>query len=143
MRRGADYLDYWQRRHADSGNTSPPPFAVGGPNGFLAPSIQTIQYLEPKGEDMTPSDETTSESKTSRMIRRAILHELHQPLGPDEPPPTYKLEAFVRAIVDKASQGDMTAAKAILDRLAGRTPTVAPPSADFPNDVLITWKPPV
>jgi hypothetical protein len=31
------------------------------------------------------------------MIRRAIPHELHQPLGPDEPPPTYKLEAFVRA----------------------------------------------
>jgi hypothetical protein len=37
----------------------------------------------------------------------------------------------------------MTAAKAILDRLDGRTPTVAPPSAEFANDVLIAWKPPV
>jgi hypothetical protein len=107
------------------------------------PTLHSNPAVEPKAEDLTPSDETTSESKTSRMIRRAILHELHQPLGPDEPPPTYKLEAFVRAIVDKASQGDMTAAKAILDRIAGKTPAAVPASADFPNYVLITWKPPV
>jgi hypothetical protein len=37
----------------------------------------------------------------------------------------------------------MTAAKAILDRIAGKTPAAVPASADFPNDVLITWKPPV
>jgi len=76
-------------------------------------------------------------------MRRAILHELLQPLDPDEPPPACKLQAVVRAVVNKASQGDMTAAKAILDRIAGKTPAAVPASADFPNDVLITWKPPV
>jgi hypothetical protein len=92
---------------------------------------------------MTPTDEANDDgSKISRMMRRAILLELHLPLDRDEPPLTYKLEAVARAIVNKASQGDMTAAKAILDRLDGRTATIAPAYAEIPNEVLSRWKPP-
>ena len=36
---------------------------------------------------MTPTDETTEDNKASRMMRRAILHELLQPFDPDPPPP--------------------------------------------------------
>jgi hypothetical protein len=48
-------------------------------------------------------------------MRRAILHELPQPLDPDPPPPVDILQAVSRAIVVKASQGDMTAAEEVLD----------------------------
>jgi hypothetical protein len=60
-------------------------------------------------------------------MRRAILHELLQPLDPDEPPPACKLQAVVRAVVNKASQGDLTAAKEILDRIDGKTATAPHP----------------
>jgi hypothetical protein len=143
MRRGADYVDYWQWRHANPDNTGPPSFALAAPNRFLAPTHQTIQDLEPEGEVMTLANETTEDGKTGRLMRRAILRELHLPLDPDEPPPAYKLEAVARAIVNKASQGDMTAAKEILDRIDGRTPTAAAPaSADIPNEVFFTWQRP-
>jgi hypothetical protein len=82
---------------ADSQAPTCPPQGVHSIQQAILPTLHSNPAVEPKAEDLTPSDETTSESKTSRMIRRAIPHELHQPLGPDEPPPTYKLEAFVRA----------------------------------------------
>jgi hypothetical protein len=121
MRRGADYLDYWKRRHADLRNTGPPSFAAGSRHGFFAPSPPTIPYPAPKGEDMTTTDDTTEDNKASRMMRRAILHELLQPFDPDPPPPVDMLQAVARAIVVKASQSDMTAAKEILDRIDGKT----------------------
>jgi hypothetical protein len=78
---------------------------------------------------MTPTDEPTEESKTSRLMRRAILHELLQPFVPDPPPPVDMLQAVARAIVVKASQGDMTAAREVLDRIDGKTPAAAAPAA--------------
>jgi hypothetical protein len=135
MRRAADYVDYWQWRHANPDNTGPPPFALAAANRFLAPTQQTIQYLEPEGDVMTPTDEPTEESKASRMVRRALLHELLQPFDPDPPPPVDMLQAVSRAIVVKASQGDMTAAKEVFDRIDGKTPTaVAPASAETPKE---------
>jgi hypothetical protein len=143
LRRGADYLDYWQLRHAELGSTGPPPFVLAAANRFLAPTRQTIQYLEPEGDVMTPTDEPTEDSKVSRMMRRAILHELLQPFDPNPPPPVDNLQAVARAIVGKGSQGDMTAAKEILDRIDGRTPTAAAPaSAEIPNEVFFTWQRP-
>ena len=91
---------------------------------------------------MTPTDETTDDSKASRMMRRAILHELLQPFDPDPPPPVDNLQAVVRAIVGKGSQGDMTAAKEILDRIDGKTPVVAPAFSDIQNEVFFTWQRP-
>ena len=92
---------------------------------------------------MSPTDETTDESQTSRMIRRAILHELLQPFVPDPPPPVDMLQAVSRAIVVKASQGEMTAAKEVFDRIDGRTATAAAPaSPEIPNEVFFTWQRP-
>ena len=92
---------------------------------------------------MTPTDDTNEESKASRMMRRAILHELLQPFDPDPPPPVDMLQAVSRAIVVKASQGDMTAAKEVFDRIDGKTPTAtAPASAEIPNEVSFTWQRP-
>jgi hypothetical protein len=39
------------------------------------------------------------------------------------------LQAVSRAIVVKASQGDMTAAREVLDRIDGKTPAAAAPAA--------------
>jgi hypothetical protein len=126
MRRGADYLDYWKSRHAGPHNTEPSPFAAGTRHGLPAPSPPTIQQPAPQGEFMTPSDETTEAGKASRMVRRALLHELLQPFDRDPPPPADMLQAVSRAIVGQASQGDMTVAKEILDRIDGKTLPAAP-----------------
>jgi len=117
--------------------------ALAAANRFLAPTRQTIQYLEPEGDVMTPTDEPTEDNKASWMMRRAILHELLRPFDPDPPPPVDMLQAVSRAIVVKAWQGDMTAAKEILDRIDGKTLTaVAPASAEIPNEVFFTWQRP-
>jgi len=92
---------------------------------------------------MTPTDATTEDGEASRLMRRAILHELHQPLDPAEPPPAYKLQAVARAVVNKAAQGDLAAAKEILDRIDGKTPSSALALAGIPNEVFFAWKPPV
>jgi hypothetical protein len=141
MRRGADYLDYWQWRLADPRNTGPPVLPEG--IRFFAPSPRTSQSPASKGEDMTLTDEPTEESKADRLIRRAILHELLQPFDPDPPPPVDMLQAVARAIVGKAAQGEMTAAREILDRIDGKTPTAAAPAApETPQEVVFTWQRP-
>ena len=129
MRRGADYVDYWKWRHADPRNTGPVAVLPAGTGTALRPEPQPSNPQPPTGEDMTPTDEPTDESKTSRMMHRAILHELLQPFVPDPPPPVDMLQAVSRAIVVKASQGDMTAAKEVLDRIDGKTPAAAAPAA--------------
>ena len=92
---------------------------------------------------MRPTDEPTDDNKASRMMHRAILHELLQPFDPDPPPPVDMLQAVSRAIVVKAWQGDMTATKEILDRIDGKTPTAAAPAcAEIPNEVFFTWQRP-
>ena len=143
LRRGGDYVDYWQWCHASQSKTGPPPFVLAAANRFLAPTHQTIQYLEPEGDVMTPIDEPTEDNKASRLMRRAILHELHQPFDPDPPPPVDMLQAVSRAIVVKAAQGDMTAAKEVLDRIDGKTATAAAPAApETPKEVVFTWQRP-
>jgi hypothetical protein len=92
---------------------------------------------------MPPTDETTEDNKVSRMVRRAILHELLQPFDPAPLPPVDMLQAVSRAVVIKASQGDMTAAKEVFDRIDGKTATAAAPaSAEIPNEVFLTWQRP-
>jgi len=143
LRRAADYADYWQSRHANPHNNGPPPFALATANRFLTPTRQTVQYLEPEGDIVTPTDEPTEESKASRMMRRAILHELLRPFDPDPPPPVDMLQAVSRAIVVKAWQGDMTAAKEVFDRIDGKAlAAAAPASAGISNEVFFTWRRP-
>jgi hypothetical protein len=143
MRRGADYLDYWKSRHAGPHNTEPSPFAAGSRHDVFARSLPSIQSPPLTGEDMTTTDDTTEDNKASRMMRRAILHELLQPFVPDPPPPVDMLQAVARAIVVKASQADMTATREILDRIDGKSPTAAAPAAsETPNEVVFTWQRP-
>jgi hypothetical protein len=61
LRRGADYVEYWQRRHADPGNTDSPSFAACNQQGSFAPSLPSIQSPPLTGEDMTTTDDTTEE----------------------------------------------------------------------------------
>ena len=93
---------------------------------------------------MTPTDETTEAGKADRLIRRAILHELLQPPGPDQPPAVSRLQQIVRSFLDKAGQGDMTAIKEAFDRIDGRPgPSAADPNAsDDTRKVSITWQDP-
>jgi hypothetical protein len=64
MRRAADYVDYWQWRHASPDNTGPPPFAADSQHGFSAPSLPSIQSPPLTGEDIAPSDEIADDIKT-------------------------------------------------------------------------------
>jgi hypothetical protein len=140
MRRGADYLDFWQQCHEDALKTGPSPATAGttDPHG-----VPVNHFPIPKGGIMTPTDEPTEESKADRLIRRAILHELLQPPGPDQPPAVSRLQQIVRSFLDKAGQGDMTAAKEVFDRIDGKTPTAAAPATpDIPNEVFFTWQRP-
>jgi hypothetical protein len=143
LRRAADYVDYWQWRHADPRNTGPPILPAGVRYRFSAADPRTIQTQATKGDVMTPTDEPSEESKASRIMRRAILHELLRPFDPDPPPPVDMLQAVSRAVIVKASQGDITAAKEVFDRIGGRTPTAAAPApAEIPNEVFFTWQRP-
>jgi hypothetical protein len=75
MRRAADYLDYWQWRHANPGNTGSPPFPLSSlhrlfdpslpcdPNLPLDPNLPTIQSPPLTGENMTPTDQQTEDDK--------------------------------------------------------------------------------
>jgi hypothetical protein len=60
---------------------------------------------------MTATIETTEDNKVSRLMREAILRELHCP--PDDPDETAtdKLQQVARSLVNKAAQGDVTAIK--------------------------------
>ena len=73
---------------------------------------------------MTSSDDDTNDNKAARLMREAILHELHQPFGIEPPPPTNWLQAVSRFLVTKAAQ-DLSAAKEVLDRIDGRTPSAS------------------
>jgi hypothetical protein len=132
MRRGADYLDFWRECHEAALKAGPPSAAGGiaGPHG-----IPIHHFTGARGEHMSPTGETTDDSNTDRPMRRAILHELLQPFDPDPPPPVDMLQAVSRAIVVKTSQGDITAAKEVFDRIDGKTPTVAPAFAEIPHQM--------
>ena len=137
MRRGADYLDFWKRCH-EAARKAGPPSAVGGiagPHG-----IPIHHFTGARGEHMPATGETPDDGNADRPMRRAILHELLQPCDPDPPPPFDMLHAVSRAIVVKASQGDMTAAKEIPDRIDGRAATLAPVFPEIPHQMLFTWK---
>jgi hypothetical protein len=91
---------------------------------------------------MTPNEDQVEGSKASRMMRKAILRELHCP--PDDPdePAADKLQQVARSLVNKAAQGDVTAIKEVLDRIDGKSLPGAPETDDGPRQVNIAWKPP-
>jgi hypothetical protein len=100
--------------------------------------LHVLQTLNRKENDMTTNDDP-GDSKASRMMRKAILHELHQPFGLDPPEPADNLQAIARALVTKAVSHDVSAIKEILDRIDGKTPS-APANNDLQQLVNLSWK---
>jgi hypothetical protein len=89
---------------------------------------------------MTSHQDASEQRGASRIIRAAILDELRQPAGGEEPPPADKLHRIARALVDKAGQGDMTAIKEVLDRIDGKSPPAISEGESAPSKVSFTWK---
>src|SRR5262249_775392 len=100
--------------------------------------LHVLQILNRKESDMTTNDDSGGDSKASRMMRKAILHELHQPHGVDPPPPADQLQAVARALVTKAVAHDVSVIKEILDRIDGKTAS-APASNDLQQLVNLSW----
>jgi hypothetical protein len=84
-------------------------------------------------------EQPSEDNKAARMMRRAILHELLQPSGVDEPRPADKLQAVARSLVDKAASGDLSAIKEVLDRIDGRTPPAANETDETSRHVSVRW----
>jgi Recombination endonuclease VII len=101
--------------------------------------LHLLQVFNKEESNMTTTDDPGEENKAARVMRKAILHELHQPFGIDRPPPTDHLQAIARALVVKAAANDVSAIKEVLDRIDGKTPTT-PTINDLPQLVNLSWK---
>ena len=88
---------------------------------------------------MTSSIASLADSKASRMMRAAILYELHCPPGDPGEPAADMLQQVARSLVQKAGQGDVSAIKEVLDRIDGKTLPGAPESDDGPTRVNVGW----
>jgi hypothetical protein len=90
------------------------------------------------------NDDPTDDNKAARLMRRAILHELLRPYGPDAADPADNLQAVARSLVVKAAGGDLSAIKEVLDRIDGKTAATASEtdetSKKTPKHVSIRWK---
>jgi hypothetical protein len=90
---------------------------------------------------MTSTKDDSNENQAGNLIRDAILKELQQPFGVAAAPPTNRLQAVARALVDKAEERDVAAIKEVFD-CAGRKP----PSAlgrPIPNVLNVSWQNPL
>jgi len=66
------------------------------------------------------NDKHNDERTGAILIRKLLLHELHQPHGVDLPAPTDKLQAIMRALVTRAEAAqDVNAIREVFDRVAG------------------------
>ena len=88
---------------------------------------------------MTSSIPALDHGKASRLMRQAILHELHCPPGDPGAPAADMLQQVARSLVQKAGQGDVSAIKEVLDRIDGKTLPGAPQSDDGPTKVYVGW----
>jgi hypothetical protein len=114
--------------------------------GYLERWLQRLFDLRNREEsDMISNDDAAKESRDAKLVRKAILHELRQPFGIDLPPPVDRLQAVVRALIDKAEQRDVQALKEVFDRIDGKAPS-APPADESPKDakrpIDASWKTP-
>jgi hypothetical protein len=78
------------------------------------------------------------DNKAIRLMRAAILHELHCPPGDPDEPAADMLQLVARSPVQKAAQGDVSA-KEVLDRIDGKTLPGAAENDDGPSQVNVSW----
>jgi recombination endonuclease VII len=96
LRNAARYLERWRRQISESHNQ--------------------------EGDNMPANNERNG----AVLIRKMLLHELHQPHGVDLPAPTDRLQAIVRGLVTQAAEArDLHAIREVLDRVAGPPPLSA------------------
>ena len=84
--------------------------------------LHLLRVFNKEESNMITNDDS-GDSNGLRVMRKAILHELRQPFGVDEPPPADKLQAVARALVTKAMAHDVSAIKEVIDRIDGKTPS--------------------
>src|SRR5262249_27117296 len=102
--------------------------------------LHLLQVFNSKESDMTTNEDSSGDgNKATRVMRKAILHELHQPFGVDRPAPADHLQAVARALVIKAAAQDVSAIKEVLDRIDGRMPTT-PTLNDLSQLINLSWK---
>jgi hypothetical protein len=77
---------------------------------------QRISESHKKEGDNMP---TNNERDGAILIRKLLLHELHQPHGVDLPAPTDRLQAIVRGLVTQAAEArDVNAIREVFDRVS-------------------------
>ena len=89
---------------------------------------------------MTQNEDQIEGGKASRLMRKAILQELHCPPGDPDELAADKLQQVARSLVNKAAQGDVTAIKEVLDRVDGKSLPGAPDADEGPRQINVMWK---
>jgi hypothetical protein len=89
---------------------------------------------------MTSNIDASNDSKAADLIRDAILKKLQQPFGVAAIPPTDRLQAVARALVDKAEDRDVAAIKEVSDRAGGKPP--AHGRGHIPSVLNASWQNP-
>jgi hypothetical protein len=84
---------------------------------------------------------TSNTDVSANLIRDAVLKELQQPFGVTPSPPTDRLQAVARALVDKAEDRDVAAIKEVFDRAAGRPN--AHGRGPIPSVLNVSWQNPL
>jgi hypothetical protein len=87
---------------------------------------------------MTSNIESFADHKAGRLMRRAILAELHCARRDPSAPAANKLQQVARSLAQKAAQGDVSAIKEALDRIDGKSLLGAPESDDRPTHVNVS-----
>jgi hypothetical protein len=70
---------------------------------------------------MTANIVSLADSKASRMMRQAILHEMHRPPGDADEPAADNPQQVSPSLVRKTAQCDVAAIKQVLHRIDGKT----------------------
>src|SRR5262245_18105361 len=73
-----------------------------------------------KENHMTIGITPPADSKASRLMRQAILQELQCPPRDPEAPAADNLQQVARSLVNTLAQGDVSAIKAVLERIDGK-----------------------
>jgi len=102
------------------GNFNDDPIFLRNAARYLERWRQRISESNEAGDNVPKNDKRNDERTGAILIRKLLLHELHQPHGVDLPAPTDKLQAIVRALVTRAEAAqDLNAIREVFDRVGG------------------------
>ena len=99
------------------------------------------ESLKRTGDVITSTDEQTEIGKASRLMRKAMLLELHREPGQPDDGPLDNERLIARQLVQKAAGGDIQAIKEVLDRIDSKTVPGPGDHGQGPRQVTVRWKP--